>query len=246
MKLLSSTILILLSMLLISCGSDDENISEPETSSNIIGFVTLYDESINQVDNSGMSVRIEELTQNNIAITDTEGEFTFEDVPFGKYNLVYEKSGYGTYKLFDLEHSNTGGSTVIEVARSLGQKSSTSVTNLTVNTSDSLITIEVITDPVANVGNTKYIRFFFSRQPNVSSENYDSVMETLVVQITPYSLNLNEESLDALGYQSGETVYVKCYGESFWGNNYNDPELGRDVFPNVNLNSAAAVSFIVP
>lgn len=246
MKNYSFLILIFLSMLLMSCGSEDKNISEPETSANIIGSVNLYDESINKVDNSGMSVRIEGLAHNNMTLTDAEGNFTFEDVPFGKYNLVYEKSGYGTYKLFDLEHSNTGNSTVIEEAKSLGQISSTSVTNLTVNASENQITIEVTTDPVANIGNTKYIRFFFSSQPNVSSENYDSVMETLIVQITPYALYLDAQSFDELGYQGGETVYVKCYGESFWGNNYTDQELGREIFPNVNPNSAIAASFIVP
>lgn len=238
--------MIFLLALVISCGSDDENITEPKTSANIIGSVNLYDESTNQIDKSGMSVRIDGSELNVSAITDTDGEFILENVPFGKYDLVYEKSGYGTYKIFDLEHTNTGSSTVIEQTPSLGQVSGTSITNLTVNIIDNLVKIGATTDPVANNLNKKYIKYFFSSEPEVSSENYVNVLETFLVQITPYNLNLNDQSFDALGYQSGETVYVKCYGESFWGNHYFDPELKRDMFPNLNPNSAPAVSFIVP
>jgi len=49
-----------------------------------------------------------------------------------------------------------------------------------------------------------------------------------------------------MGFASGSTVYVKIYGESFYGNDYDEPNQNIRVFPNLNLDSAEAVSFEVP
>jgi hypothetical protein len=227
-----------------SCSKDEDQTPEPITKANIIGSVNLYDDGTTQIDNSGMTVKLEGTAFS--ATTDNQGDFTLSEVPFGSYTIVYEKSGFGIFKKFDLEHTNTGSSTVVETP-SLGQKSTTSITNLTVSSNANFpVIIGATTDPEGNQANTRYIRFFFSTDPNVSHENYDSFLETFPVNISPYNLNLSQASLDALDFPSGSTVYVKCYGESYWGNNYSDPNLARDIFPNLNQNSAAAVSFVVP
>ncbi|WP_334055681.1 carboxypeptidase regulatory-like domain-containing protein [Polaribacter sp. P097] len=226
-----------------SCGGSDDSMTNPITSGNISGSVNLYDESVTQIDNNGMTVKVEGTSISTT--TDIDGKFTLTDVPFGTYTLTYEKSGYGTFKRFDVDHNN--GNTFIADAPSLGQKSTTSVTNLSINSSSSFpVIITTTTNPVANQADTRYIRFFFSTDANVSSENFDSVLETYPINDTPHNLNISQASLDALGFASGTTVYVKSYGESFWGNQYDDPNLGRQVFPNLNLNSAAAVSFVMP
>ena len=80
----------------------------------------------------------------------------------------------------------------------------------------------------------------------MNSNNYENVLETFPAQINPFNLNLSQTSLDALGFASGTEVYVKCYGESFWSNKYEDPALGITVFPNLNSTTAATISFIVP
>jgi len=231
----------------ISCSNEDENITQPITSGNIIGSVNLYDEGITQIDNSNMKIKVEGITPAISATTEANGDFTLSDVPFGTHTLVYEKSGFGTFKKFNIEHTNTGSSTIITETPSLGQKSTTSITSLTLSSSSNFpVIIGATTNPEGNQANTRYIRFFFSTDPTVSSDNYESVLETFPVNISPYNLNLSQASLDALDFPSGTTVYVKCYGESFWGNNYSDPNLGRDIFPNLNSLSANAVSFIVP
>jgi hypothetical protein len=237
--------LILVLGLIWSCSNDnDEGGTTDPTSGNISGTVNLYDEGTSQVDNSGMTVRVDGLSIS--ATTDENGRFTLVDVPFGTYSLSYEKTGYGTFKRFDVNHNLI--STVIPDTPSLGEFSSTAITDLTSGTSNGgeTIVIGATTDPVANNANRKYIQFFFSDNPNVSNTNFNDVLEPLLVQITPYNLNLTQESFQSLGYQSGQTIYVKCYGTSFWGNRYFDPQLGRDVFPNLNSSAAAAVSFVVP
>jgi len=227
-----------------SCSKDDDQTPEPITKANIIGSVNLYDEGTTQIDNSGMTIKLEGTEFSST--TDSQGDFTLSEVPFGSYTLVYEKSGFGTFKKFDLEHTNTGSSTVVETP-SLGQKSTTSVTNLTVSSNANFpVILGATTNPAGNQANTRYIRFFFSTDSDVSHENYDSYLETFPANISPYNLNLSQASLDALDFASGSTVYVKCYGESFWGNSYSDPDLNRDIFPNLNPTSAPAVSFVVP
>ncbi|PLX05637.1 MAG: carboxypeptidase regulatory-like domain-containing protein [Marinilabiliales bacterium] len=227
-----------------SCNKDENQTPEPITKANIIGSVNLYDESTTQIENSGMTIKLEGTEFSST--TDGQGDFTLTEVPFGSYTIVYEKSGFGTFKKFNLEHINTGSSTVVETP-SLGQKSTTSVTNLTISSNANFpVIIGATTNPEGNQTNTRYIRFFFSIDPNVSHENYDSYLETFPANISPYNLNLSQASFDALDLTSGSTVYVKCYGESFWGNSYSDPDLNRDIFPNLNPTSAPAVSFVVP
>ena len=194
-----------------------------------------------------MTIKVEGITPPISTTTEADGHFTLLNVPFGTHTLVYEKSGFGTFKKFNIEHPNAGSSTIIAETPSLGQTSTTSITNLTVSSSSNFpVIIGATTNPEGNLANTRYIRFFFSTDPNVSHENYDSYLETFPANISPFNLNLSQASIDALDFTSGSTVYVKCYGESFWGNNYSDPNLGRDIFPNLNQNSASAVSFIAP
>ena len=67
---------------------------------------------------------------------------------------------------------------------------------------------------------------------------------TYISQINPYTLSLSQSDLINMGFATGTAVYVKVYGESFWSNDYASGSLRR--FPNLNSNSADAVSFIVP
>lgn len=242
MKLNYLTLSLLLILGFTSCSDDENSTPDPITSANISGSVNLYDEGVTQIDNDGMTVKVEGTSI--LTTTAVDGKFTLADVPFGIYTLVYEKSGYGTFKRFNVEHKSN---TFIPDAPSLGQKSTTTITNLTVSSSASFpVILGATTNPSGSQGDTRYIRYFFSTDSNISSDNYENVLETRPAQINPSNLNLSQASLDALGFTSGTTVYVKCYGESFWSNQYDDPDLGTTVFPNLNSNTAATVSFIVP
>lgn len=242
MKIRISLILALAFLWSCSSNGDDDTSPPDPTSADIRGSVNLYDEGTTQIDNSNMTVRVEGTSKS--ATTDAQGDFVLSDVTFGTLTLVYEKSGYGTFKKFNVQHAN--GNTIISEDPSLGEKSTTSIANLGATVEGSTITIAATTEPEASSGNPRYIRYFFSTESDVSGDNYQAVLDVIQAQANPYNLNLTTASLEALGFQSGQTVYVKCYGESFYSNQYEDPDLSTTVFPNLNMNSADAVSFVVP
>jgi hypothetical protein len=191
-----------------------------------------------------MTVKVEGTTPAISATTDANGDFTLSDVPFGTYTILYEKSGFGTFKKFDIEHENNA--TAILNTPSIGEISTTQITNLEANVSGNDIIISVTTNPAGSNGNTRYVRYFLSTDSNVSSENYTYFSPGLVSQINPKEITLSNNDLTSAGFSTGETVFVKVYGDSFWSNEYNDPDLGRNVFPNLNMTSTNSVSFIVP
>lgn len=242
MKTFSFNLILFLLVLGTSCSKDNDIDPPAPTSANISGSVNLYDDGVTEIDNSNMTVSVEGTSIS--ATTNASGQFTLSNVPFGTITLLFEKNGYGTFKRFNIDHSS--GDTFIPDSPSLGQISTTSITNLTATENGTDITLSTTTDPSGNIGNTRYIRFFFSTQPDVSNTNFDAVLETLPAEINPRNLNLTNASLVALGFSSGQTVYARCYGESFWSNQYDYPDSGTTIFPNLNPNSAAVVSFIVP
>ncbi|RKE02099.1 carboxypeptidase-like regulatory domain-containing protein [Marinifilum flexuosum] len=229
-----------------SCSISNDETPEPITKANIIGSVNLYDEGVSQIDNSNMTVKIEGSSPLISTTTDVNGDFILADVPFGTYTLVYMKTGFGTFKKFGLVHANTGSSTIITGAPSLGEVSSTQITDLEANASGDDITLAITTNPAGSNGNSRYVRYFLGTDSNVSNENYIYHSQGLISQINPFETTLTRIDLIGAGFSSGETVYVKAYGDSFWSNEYDDPDLNRKVFPNLNATSANAVSFVVP
>jgi|APHot6391423213_1040247.scaffolds.fasta_scaffold00238_4 hypothetical protein len=227
-----------------SCSKDEVPTSDPITKANITGSVNLYDEGTTQIDNSNMTVKVEGTTPAISATTDANGDFTLEDVPFGTYTILYEKQGFGTFKKFDIEHQNNA--TAISNTPSLGEISTTQITNLQANVSSNDIIISVTTNPAGSNGNTRYVRYFLSTDSNVSNENYTYFSLGLVSQINPKEITLTNSDLTSAGFSTGQTVFVKVYGDSFWSNEYYDSDLGRNVFPNLNMTSTNSVSFIVP
>lgn len=242
MKTFTLNLILMLFLLGTSCSDSNDNDQPTPTSANISGSVNLFDDGVTEIDNSNMTVSVEGSSIS--ATTNASGQFTLSNVPFGTITIVYEKSGYGTYKKFNINHN--GGDTFITETPSLGQTSTTRVTNLNVSQSNNTITIATSMIPEANVSNTRYLRYFFSSQSNVSNENSEAVLETLPAQINPYNLNLDVSSLNALGFTSGQTIYVKCYGESFWSNQYDDPQSETTIFPNLNQNTVNAIAFNIP
>jgi hypothetical protein len=230
--------------LLFSCnGSDDEIIDPPTpTRADISGKVTLYDEGETQVDNSNMTVKIEGSTKS--ATTDAAGDFILSQVAFGTYTLVYEKAGYGTFKKFGVEHKD--GNTFIPETATLGEVSTTKVTDLEAGIEGGNVLVSITTDPAGSLGNKRYVRYFLSTDPGVSNENYTYYSGVILFENNPTRLVLTPDFLEEEGFASGQTVYVKAYGDSVFANDYLDPDLSRWVFPNLNMNAADAVSFVVP
>lgn len=236
--------LIFLSSLFIFSCSDDDSSGPPVTlpsTGYIKGSVNLYDEGTTQVDNSGMTVSTSgTLIQSQ---TNDTGSFDLEDVPYGKIVLSYEKSGYGTYKYFIDDHNSDLN---ITVNPSLGKISQTRGVTNSVEVDGDVVKISSVT---AGTNTSKrYLRYFFSTKDDVSSSNYEAFSPTFEsdANSNPVNHEITKTELNNYGFSSGTTVYAKVYGDSFWSNNYDDPDLNITVFPNLNENSAESVMFVVP
>lgn len=234
---------LVLALVFASCSRDDDPTPDPTPTKGIIsGEVNLYLEGPQPADDDGMTVSI--TGTNFTTTTDIDGKYEFTDVPFGSVDLVFEKSGYGTFKRFGIDHS--AAVTFISPNPSLSQLSTTSITNLSTSVVDTVVTVATTMNPSASNGNPRYLTYFFSSSSTVSNNEWSNVLGVIEAKIAPYNLNLRKSALETMGFQSGQTVYVRCYGNSYWTNEYEDPNLGMTVYPNLNQMTVAAASFVVP
>lgn len=231
-------------LLATACSKDDDPAPDP-TVAPITGTVALYDEGTSTAERNGMTVTVDGSTLR--ATTAADGKFTINDVPFGTKTLVFEKAGYGTYRVFNVDHrSNSGLGTVLTNTISLGRSSTTTITDLTGAASGGDYVVNPTTAPAASNGAPKYVRLFFHTANTVSNTVYTRFSEAYTIRINPGNITLTKTFLNGLGFASGSTIYVRAYGESFFSNNYTDPSLSREVFPNQNATSAAAIAVVVP
>jgi hypothetical protein len=249
MRIIKLFLFVNIYLLAMACSKKDGNPSTPSTpvDAPVSGEVILYDEATQAVDKSGMKVSVDSTFPPSSSVTEANGRFYIPFIAFGKKTLVFEKAGYGTYKMFNISHANNNGAgTVLTTIPSLGKLSSTAITGLTATVSSGIVTVSATSNPGGNNSSPKYIRLFLNARPAVSNTNYEKVFDAFVARINPFEKTFTKAELNAWGFSSGTTVYVRAYGDSFWSNSYDDPVIGRTIFPNLNISAVAAASFIVP
>ncbi len=248
MKMFShKTILILLFSVILFCTScQNDDPIEPATNANIIGSVNLYDEGTNPLPKDGMMVSVAGSSPLISTFTDAEGSFVLPGIPFGNYTLSFEKAGFGKFNKVGVVHSNTGSSTVIMPSPSLGQISTTTITGLTSISGPSNSKLTITTAPAPTSQVPRYIRVFYSKSPSVSFFNYTQYSTVYKHPSNSSDLVLGIKDLQEMGFNAGDIVYARVYGDSFWSNDYDNPESGKREFPNLNTVTLDAVSFIVP
>ncbi|MDY8135628.1 carboxypeptidase-like regulatory domain-containing protein [Aquimarina sp. 2201CG5-10] len=243
MKTAQIFILFFVAIVIIGCNNDDNSIAIP--TSDIIGNISLFDDEMTEVINSGMIVTIEETTPPITTLTDIDGNYLLENVPFGIYTLRFEKEGFGTHKVFEIDHENRGDFTLIPNELKLGQISNSLITETSVVLNGNFIILTVRRSDTENLL-VKRMRVFYHTSDDVSSTNYTSFSPVIGTTANPASLTFSVAFFTSLGFESGSTVWFRVYGDNFYSNMYEDPNLGRSVFPNVNPNTVDAVSIILP
>ncbi|MEE4258248.1 MAG: carboxypeptidase-like regulatory domain-containing protein [Bacteroidales bacterium] len=241
---INSLIVILIALSFFACNKDEEE--KKETTSSISGKVTLYDEGKTSIDSSDMTVTIEGTSPLLTAQTDADGNFVIENVPFGTYNLLFEKTGYGAYRYFNATLTETGGPLNLSETFNLGQQSDLTITDFIVHISHGSIDYTGTVDPEGTADAPKYIRIFYSTDSTVSSSNYTYYSEAYEITANTFELPITKEELIDGGFASGTTVYMKVHGDAYWNNSYEDPTSGDMVFPNLSADSPETVSFVIP
>ena len=237
---------------LISCSKKDSTPSVP-TSGNLFGTIQTWDDKTTSTnDMAGVTVTITNLA-NKSTTTDAQGRYTFTNLPYDQYDLEISKTGYGTHKVFGVTHSydpaSSLGTTQIPNI-SFGKKSTTTVTALAVNGNVVLgepgVSFSYTVNPTPTPASRAFVRYFLSTAADVSPTKY--LAASAVVNFSNGSgiTGFSTSQLVGMGFTSGQTVYVKMFGESFITNEYFQPNLGYKIFPNLNLTSQPAVSFVVP
>lgn len=231
-----------------SCDKEEECEYPNLTKADINGIVNLYDDAQEGLDKSGMAVTIYDATGIIPAFTDTSdenGNYSLKDVPFGVYTLYYQKEGYGTV-LFGVDHQNECRLATDVQKLFFGQKSTTNITSLMAETVAAHVEIDLTVYPAGTPENPRYVRLFFNNESDVSNSSYSYQSGILFTESNALSFQLSVGELHSFGLLSGETAYLKAYGESFYSNEYFDVVLERSVFPNTNIVSPPNVEFVVP
>jgi len=189
-------------ILLLGCDKSEENIF---LKGNIIGFVYLVDETGYEVENkSGVNISIEGLTSS--AITNEDGRFELSDVPAGTYNIIFNKSGYGTYKRFSFQFIG-GNVPAFLYETTLYEKPTIEVQSLDISFTDNVINI------IGEITETNQFTFqtFFNDSSNVSNVNYDYATGKYSYSGWAYTQFSQSIYLNQTPYSIGDEVYMVIY-----------------------------------
>jgi hypothetical protein len=243
-------------IILAACKKDSTTPAAAETG-NLNGTIKLYDDKTNALaDASGVTISVIGNPEKTV-VTGAGGSFSLTGLPFDNYDLAFSKTGYGTYKIFGIEHRRQPGTpagsisqTQISRVINLGAVSTTAVSALTAldNTYNDQPGIEYsyTLSPAPSASNRGYVRALLSKNKPLSAVNFLSYSEVKSVISNNAKGGFTAEDLYGLGFNKGDSIYVRVYGESFYSNDYTEPNTGKRIFPNLNAVSAEPVGYEVP
>ena len=216
----------------------------------ITGFVTLCDEFGTVKPKSDSTIVSLEGLQTAFPVrTRPEGRFVIANAFAGRYNLSYNKPGYGNYKQIGIAH--VGGSPTLVSPVTIWEQAKTAPSNLTVTISGLNLTLSGVAVPVQPVGTAveqqRRVRLFFGRDAQVSHLNYVTTLPQTTVPpggTGAFAAKLLAD--DLLAFKPGERVYVIAYGITAIENAYDDPDTKRKVYTGINLTPSNVVSFVLP
>ena len=257
-------------LLLLACNknSNQNAITVPDViqaekrRANISGGIRLFDmDGKSLEDGSGVTVTI---GQTNVSTqTNAAGKWTLDSIPFGIYDLTLSKPGFGSSRIMGLYHGAVNhATTFIPSIRAISVISTVQITKFSAKKlSEVLPSIQnfvalglaeegIIFNPVFANGATgeKAIRFFMSSSPDVSSTNYQVTEKQYYTGKENFVENDNFKIswFVSRGFEPGQTVYVRAYGDGRYADDYEDPISGLTVFPCLSSMSSQVISIVVP
>lgn len=257
-------------ILLLACNknSNQHSITVPDViqaekrRGNISGAIRLFDMDGKSIaDGSGVTITID---QTNVSTqSNSQGKWTLDSIPFGTYDLTISKAGFGTSRIMGLYHGAVNhATTIVAATRYISMVSTLDISKLVVRkwseafpTMQNLLAIGLAEDGILfnpvfanNSTGEKSVRFFMSTSPDVSSTSY-SVSEKQYYtgkEDIVENDNFKISWFVSKGFEPGQTVYIRAYGDGRYADDYEDPISGLTVFPCLSPKSSPVVSFVVP
>ena len=219
----------------------------------ILGRLSLYDEfSIRKKDFSGVLVTV---TSGNLTLTDTtnsSGEYHFNGLQTGTYNFSYQKTGFGTYKIFGVSHTPGGElRTIVQDVYLLQIPLKTAVDSIASSSSFSTdITIYLDTSSLTYVQYYQNFMVMIGKDANVSPSNFIQKYNFAYADGNgAYFFSFPKDDLQPF-FHTGDTIYITAgtynryiskledpnylfdLGPSCY---YIDPSNGNYIYPNLSL-----------
>jgi hypothetical protein len=233
-------ILILLCLVIASCKNEIISIDKKTV---LQGVVSVYDEFSSIVDD-GDSVLITIKDTPFSTTTDSEGFFKFEDVPMGKYKLLYEKNGYmpdsTSWEIAGIKDTLNVSYSIIPVSKTVITDFSMELNGYdlyakgTITHRSPIINFDHYTEPSFDWDDkTPTMEIFCSENSNVSREAYDNWMNgtstDLVYRFTYPVFFLSGEKFEVHILwptpwpPSGKTYHYVAYGGGGFRSKSNHP-----------------------
>lgn len=228
------------------------------------GSVYLFGQGDKAVDQSGMTVSIE---NSNPVVSATTvqrgmfGEFNLNiDPALQSFALVYSKPQFGTFKRY-FARSTDGELYMIEdngtkskyggYLQYLGSESTVTINSFNVaivngklrytsnisspDTSEKMIRVIYQKDlPDISIDNVNHHQVYWSFFLRV--KNGDNVIDHCL-----------DCSMECAGWEKGDTIYFNAYGDAYFSNEYLDLSSKKYIRPNMNLNNKLTpVALVIP
>lgn len=226
----------------------------------IAGSLILSDEFCNiQNDASGVTVTLSNGSQLHTATSDVSGHYYFPGLTTGTYDLSFQRSGYGTMKIFGLSHF-AGGTMPTPVQRIFmfqnPVKTAPDTLTLSSNTSTTvMLDLRLDTSSQQYSELSSNLMIFISKHKTVGPNDYSVLLNSIIFADGSGGYNAYFYKSDVLGLEdpinTGDTLYAvgySCnqsvrlasddptnspYGGAGAGGYYIDPQTGKIVYPDL-------------
>ncbi len=224
----------------LSCSNPSSPVSPIEGS--IAGHIALLD-SAGYVSPLGVSVSIPSL--NLYSMTDSSGEWHFDNLPIGSYDLVATKQGYGTMKWFEEHVVGPGTLYISSVAIPQIPGCTVTLDSIKYDSVRGVATIDCFgaVSGLVNVGNIYIVIDGDSITTLNGTHLFWDAGEAEAVWNGPWSISIPPQVRNALA--SGTRIYVSAYWVANSSSFYYDP-VESQIVPISPSKISNAVPFIIP
>ncbi|MFW6371476.1 MAG: hypothetical protein ACOC10_09765 [Bacteroidota bacterium] len=217
-----------------ACNKDEA----PVLTGDIKGTVTLTDKYGYQLeDKSGVQVQItaEELFEENV--TDVDGRYSFENMPFGTYHINLIKENYFE-SILDFRLNHVGGDVptlTSQFMTQLNQEYSFAIDSIIYEGFQFNIYLHGI-DMDKPIKSMRHIHFFFSESPDVSAENFNhSFIQFFYPLPGPNEYAVYWYWWDGYRnflYDYSDTIYCRVYPQTYYQEMWSiNPDGSKRVIP---------------